>query len=49
MTSLELFNSDPQAVDDFVKPGVDWGTAKLRSRVGNERSDEHAPGTFLYK
>ncbi|CAM4914355.1 unnamed protein product [Rotaria socialis] len=49
MTSLVLFNSEPVPADDFVKPGVDWGTAKKRNRLASDPSHTHPAGTYLYK
>ncbi|CAF4277377.1 unnamed protein product [Rotaria magnacalcarata] len=49
MTSLVLFNSEPVPAGDFVKPGVDWGTAKKRNRLASDPSHTHPAGTYLYK
>ena len=49
MTSLVLFNSEKPEAHEVVKPGVDWGTAKTRSRSSDERSSSHPAGTYLYR
>ncbi|CAF1100618.1 unnamed protein product [Rotaria sordida] len=49
MTSLVLFNSEPSLTDDFIKPGVDWGTGKKRIPLSKDPSSAHPSGTFLYK
>ncbi|CAF3642039.1 unnamed protein product [Rotaria sp. Silwood1] len=49
MTSLVLFDSEPTATDDVIKPGVDWGTGKKRIPLSNDPSSAHPSGTFLYK
>lgn len=49
MTSLVLFNSEgSQHADDIVKPGVDWGTGKTRTRLDSDQNSGHGSGTFLY-
>lgn len=49
MTSLVLFNSEPAPAEDFVQPGVDWGTGKKRTGPNTDPSSAHEPGTYLYK